>query len=240
MSAQHPLVILLDLDNTLLDSDGVKADFDTYLAEGFGEGARRRFWELYEDVRRDLGVVSFPAALERLHHEAPELHVYSQGTDFLMRYRFRQRLFRGTLPALRHLRRFGPLVLLSDGDPWFQLKKAADSGIARAVGGNVLIFSHKERHLDEVRRFYPADHYAYFDDKPWLLAEVASRMGVGVTTVWLRQGGYARAGAEGVAPAVDFVLDDIAHASRLTDAHLRGHAAGPLMLPARRSRQRGA
>lgn len=226
--APWPLVILLDLDNTLLDTDGMRADFDAYLTGTFGEGLRRRFWELYEDVRRDLGVVSFPAALERLHHEAPHAHVYSQGTDFLMRYRFRRRLFPGTPQALRHLRRFGPLVLLSDGDPWFQLKKAADSGIARAVEGNVLIFTHKEQHLEEVRHRYPAAHYAYFDDKPWLLAEVRRRMGVGVTTVWLRQGAYARA-CSGEPLGVDLVLDDIAHATRLTEAHLRGCAPGPVV-----------
>ncbi len=234
MAGDTPLVILLDLDNTLIDSDGVKADFDAYLAGTFGDALRGRFWELYEDVRRDLGVVSFPAALERLHHEAPRTHVYSRGTDFLMRYRFRQRLFRGALPALRHLRRFGPLVLLSDGDPWFQLKKAADSGIARAVQSNILIFSHKERHLDAVRHHYPAAHYAFFDDKRALLAEVKQRMGAGVTTVWLRQGAYAARPTDDIPSPPDVILDTIAQARWLTEAHLSGCIPGPVHRPERR------
>lgn len=234
MAGEAPLVMLLDLDNTLIDSDGVKADFDAYLAGSFTDAIRGRFWELYETVRRELGVVSFPAALERLHHESPHVHIYSRGTDYLMRYRFRQRLFTGTLPALRHLRRFGPLVLLSDGDPWFQLKKAADSGIARAVHGNILIFSHKEQHLDEVRHHYPAAHYAVFDDKRSLLAEVKRQMGVAVTTVWLRQGAYAARTADPATPPPDLTLDAISQARWLTEAHLRGCATGPVRQPRRR------
>src|SRR5579884_927964 len=58
-----PLVILLDVDNTLLDNDAVKTDLDRELAVILGEPLRTRFWQLYEDVRRDLDVVSFPVTL---------------------------------------------------------------------------------------------------------------------------------------------------------------------------------
>ena len=57
------LVLLFDVDNTLLDNDGVKADLDAYLAENLTERLRRRFWELYEEVRQELDVVSFPVVL---------------------------------------------------------------------------------------------------------------------------------------------------------------------------------
>ncbi len=227
MAHEDPLVILLDVDNTLLDNDGVKDDLDRFLAESFGGALRERFWQLYEDVRRDLDVVSFPVVLERLQHEAADARAFATLTDFLMRYPFRRRLYPGALAALRHLRRFGPLVVLSDGDPWFQAKKIADADIGRAVGGNVLIFTHKEEHLDEVRRWYPAAHYAFFDDKPRLVSGVKRLMGADVTAVWVRQGSYAAPGWGALDPPADLTLDAIGDARRLTEAHLLGRALGP-------------
>ncbi len=235
MAHEDPLVILLDVDNTLIDNDGVKADIDRYLAEAFGGPLHGRFWELYEDVRRDLDVVSFPVVLERLQHEAGSADAFARLTDYLMRYPFRQKLYPGVLAALRHLRRFGPLVVLSDGDPWYQGKKIGDAGIGRAVGGNVLIFTHKEQHLDDVRRWYPAAHYAFFDDKPRLVSGIKRLLGTAVTAVWVRQGSYAAPGWGAPEPPADLVLDAIGDARRLTEAHLLGHAPGVMAGAPRRS-----
>lgn len=236
MAHQDPLVILIDVDNTLIDNDGVKADIDRYLAETFGEPSRGRFWELYEDVRRELDVVSFPVVIERLQHEAGSAGAFARLTDYLMRYPFRERLYPGALAALRHLRRFGPLVVLSDGDPWYQGKKIGDAGIGRAVGGNVLIFTHKEEHLDDVRRWYPAAHYAFLDDKPRLVSGIKRLLGAEVTAIWVRQGSYAAPGWGGLDPPADLTLDAIAGARRLAEAQLLGRAPGPVVPPSRRRR----
>ncbi len=222
-----PLVILLDVDNTLLDNDAVKTDLDRELAAILGEPLRTRFWQLYEDVRRDLDVVSFPVTLERLHNEVPDEHIFRRVTDLLMSYPFQTRLYPGALAALRHLRRIGVPVVLSDGDPWYQAKKISDSGIGQAVRGNVLIFTHKEEHLDDVRHWYPADHYAFFDDKPRLVAETKRRMGTDVTSVWVRQGSYAVQGWGELRPEPDLVLDHISDARRLTEADLLGRLTRP-------------
>ena len=43
--------------------------------------------------------------------------------------------------------------------------------LAAAVEGHVLLYIHKQEHLDEVMKLYPADHYVMIDDKPqlWLV-----------------------------------------------------------------------
>jgi FMN phosphatase YigB (HAD superfamily) len=234
VAREYPLVILLDIDNTLLDNDELKADLDRHLAASFGDPLRGLFWDLYEEVRRDLDVVSFPVVLERLQQEAPDAHAFRRLTDYLMRYPFRKRLYPGAATALRHLARLGALVVLSDGDPWYQAKKITDSGIARRAGGNVLIFAHKEEHLEDVRRWYPARHYAFFDDKPWLVAGIKQRLGDAVTGVWVRQGSYARPGWGVLQPAPDLVLEEIAQARWLTEAQLTGRAPGPATPPPRK------
>jgi hypothetical protein len=233
MPHRDRLVILFDVDNTLLDNDRVKADLDRYLADEYGEKVRERFWVLYEQVRQELDVVSFAVVIQRLHVEMPHLHAFSHLTDFLMRYPFKKRLYPGARAALRRLRQFGVPVILSDGDPWFQSKKITDAGIASAVNGNVLIFTHKEDHLPELRRWYPADHYLFFDDKAWLVARMKARMGDDLTGVWVRQGSYAARGGD-FEPRPDLIMDSIAAARWLTEDQAFGRAGGPVKRPSRR------
>jgi hypothetical protein len=74
----------------------------------------------------------------------------------------------------------------------FQPRKVERSGISEAVDGHVLIYIHKEETLDDVERRYPAQHDVLVDDKPRILAAVKDAWGDRVTTIFPRQGQYAR------------------------------------------------
>jgi FMN phosphatase YigB (HAD superfamily) len=95
------------------------------------------------------------------------------------------------LEAVKHLQRWGPAVILSDGDAVFQPRKVERSGLWQAFENHVLIYVHKERELDDVERLYPADHYVMIDDKLRILAEMKRIWGERVTTVFPKQGHYA-------------------------------------------------
>ncbi len=56
----------------------------------------------------------------------------------------------------------------------------------------MLIYVHKESELDDVERRYPADHYVMVDDKLRLLAAIKETWVSRVTTIFVRQGRYAR------------------------------------------------
>ena len=51
---------------------------------------------------------------------------------------------------------------------------------------------HKERELADVAARYPAAHYVMVDDKLRILAAVKKAWGSRVTTIFVRQGHYAR------------------------------------------------
>jgi hypothetical protein len=106
-------------------------------------------------------------------------------------YPFANRLYPASLDVIDHLRPWGPVVLLTDGDVVFQPRKVERSGLFETVGGNVLIYIHKEQELDDVVRRYPADHYVLVDDKLRILAAVKQAWGERVTTIFPRQGHYA-------------------------------------------------
>jgi FMN phosphatase YigB (HAD superfamily) len=112
-------------------------------------------------------------------------------SSVLLDYPFADRLFPGALDVLKRLRRFGPTVILSDGDVVFQPRKIERAGLSDAVDGRVLIYIHKEQAIEDVERRYPAGHYIVVDDKLRILAAIKQFWGERVTTVFVRQGSYA-------------------------------------------------
>ena len=92
---------------------------------------------------------------------------------------------------IEHVKQWGPVVILSDGDVVFQPRKVERSGLFKAVDGNVLIYIHKEQELGDVEQRYPAEHYVLIDDKLRILSAVKTTWDSRVTTVFPRQGHYA-------------------------------------------------
>jgi len=210
MGPLHDIVFLFDVDNTLLDNDRVQDDLKAHLAENYGAAARDRYWQILEELRGALGYVDYLGALERYRVEALHRPELLRMSSWLVDYPFAERLYPGALAAVAHARRWGPAVILSDGDAVFQPRKVERSGLWRAVEDRVLIYIHKEQELADVERFYPARHYVLIDDKLRILAAVKGVWGARVTTVFVRQGHYAR-DQEALAryPSADIMLQRI-------------------------------
>jgi len=187
-----PVVFLVDVDNTLLDNDQIQDDLKHHLEREFGAPTRDRYWAILEALFVELGYRDYLGALQRYRVEhLKDVHLMSM-SSYLVDYPFADRLYPGALDVIERLRTLGPTVILSDGDVVFQPRKVERSGIWEAVDGNVLIYIHKEEELDDVARRYPAQHYVLIDDKPRILAAVKEAWGDRVTTVFPRQGQYAR------------------------------------------------
>jgi FMN phosphatase YigB (HAD superfamily) len=205
-----PLVFLFDVDNTLLDNDAVQNDLSAHLEREFGRDQRDRYWSIFEALRAQLGYADYLGALQRYRLEnldEPQLLLMS---SFLVDYPFANRLYPDALEVLAHCRRFGPTVILSDGDVVFQPRKVRRSGLWNAVEGRVLIYLHKERMLDAVMRRYPASRYVMVDDKLRILTAMKDAWGESLTTIFPRQGHYALDPRELSAyPAADVTVDRI-------------------------------
>jgi FMN phosphatase YigB (HAD superfamily) len=193
LSAAQDTVFLLDVDNTLLDNDRFAADLSTRLEAAFGAPERDRYWELFAKLREERGYADYLAALQNFRaglEDHPELLRLS---EFMLEYPFESLLYPFAREAIAHLATLGLPVVLSDGDIVFQPRKIQRSSLWAAVAGRVLIYVHKEQSLDSMRRRFPASHYVMVDDKPNLLAAMKRQMGAQMTSVFVRQGHYARA-----------------------------------------------
>lgn len=192
MTQIAPIVFLLDVDNTLLDNDRITTDLKEHLTQAFGRERQQRYWKIFEQRRTELGYADYLGALQRYRDENPSDPNFVETSFFLLEYAFAARLYPDALAVVRHLGTWGPTVVLSDGDVIFQPRKVERSGLYQAVEGRVLIYIHKEQQLDDVQQRYPARRYVLVDDKLRILTAVKHLWGDRVTTVFPRQGHYAR------------------------------------------------
>ncbi len=214
------LVVLVDVDHTLLDGALVRARLTECVLDVAGGSGVERFWRHYEASRHELGRVDMPEITARLEADLGLEH--DAVLSALERADFTTCLYAGALDALAHLATLGVTVLLSDGDARFQRAKIERAGIVSAVDGRVMVTTHKEQELADVRRSYPAAHYAFLDDRASILAAMKDVMGDEATTVLVRQGRYVDEPVPTDAPPPDLVLASISEACTLTRAALGG------------------
>ena len=210
MANPADIAFLVDVDNTLLDNDAVIADLRRHLNDRFGPDCERRYWEIFEELRAQLGYADYLGALQRYRLEHPREPRVLEIAIYLLHYPFADRVYPGALDAVARLAARGPVVILSDGDVVFQPRKVERSGLWGAVEGRVLIYIHKEQMLDDVELRYPARRYVMVDDKVRILAAMKAIWGDRLTTVFVRQGHYAHDPAHLAGyPAADVTIERI-------------------------------
>src|SRR5206468_10844553 len=103
------------------------------------------YWEIFEELRGELGYADYLGALQRYRREHPyDSHLLAVST-YLINYPFANRLFPNSLDVIERCRQLGTVVILTDGDVVFQPRKIERSGLFEAVNGNILIYVHKEQ-----------------------------------------------------------------------------------------------
>ncbi len=148
---KRDLVFLFDVDNTLLDNDRVQRDLYHHLARSYGPRARERYIAIFEELRKEIGYADYLGALERYRLERPHDPRLLRVANWLVDYPFAKRLYPHVFEVIQRVKRWGQVVILSDGDAVFQPRKICRSGLWQAFGGRVLVFIHKEEMLADVR-----------------------------------------------------------------------------------------
>ena len=225
MNPRQDVVFLFDCDNTLLDNDRIQTDLRAHLEAEFGVECRDRYWEIFEELRAELGYADYLGTLQRYRLRVSNDPRLLQMASFLIDYPFAERLYPAALAAIAHCDQFGRSVIVSDGDVVFQPRKIQRSGLWTAVAGRVLIYIHKERMLADIERRYPARHYVLIDDKRPILAAMKDMLQERLTTIFPRQGHYALAPDNGREyPPADLTIEHIGELCQIDLAALLGAA----------------
>jgi FMN phosphatase YigB (HAD superfamily) len=188
----------------------VQADLRAHLDREFGPAQSERYWGMYEALRGEVGYADYLGAMQRFRLGMESDPRILRLASFLLDYPFARRLYPHALEVIAHCRRWGPTVVLSDGDVVLQPRKLTLSGLWDAVEGRVLIYIHKERMLDEMVERFPARHYVMVDDKLRVLTAMKGILGAKLTTIFPRQGHYALDTASIASyPAADITVEHI-------------------------------
>jgi FMN phosphatase YigB (HAD superfamily) len=184
------LVFLVDVDDTLLDNDRVRVDFEAELLSAYGGEAHAAYWEIQERRFVELGYRDYLGAVHEWWTAARWEPALLPFAEYLLEYPYAERLYPGALDVLASLRVAGRVVVLTDGDAVFQPWKVSRAGIRDAADA-VLVYVHKEEELADVERRHPARHYVLVDDKLRILSAAKEYWGERVTTVLPLQGQFA-------------------------------------------------
>jgi FMN phosphatase YigB (HAD superfamily) len=210
MNKSSPVVFLVDVDDTLLDNDRIQSDFKRHFESEFGARCGARYWTIQEELFNQLGYRDYLEALQRFRVEHPYEPRLITAANFLIDYPFADRLYPRALEVLKRLREWGQTVILTDGDIIYQPRKVQHTGIFKAVEGQVLIYVHKEKALEDIKHRYPAEHYVLIDDKLRILTAFKKAWGNRITTVFPRQGGFAHdPNVLAAYPAADIAVERI-------------------------------
>src|SRR6185437_8723758 len=87
------VVFLFDVDNTLLDNDRVAADLQRHLVSEVGAEGAQEYWEIFEQLRTELGYADYLGALQRYRSKHPRDPHLLFVSDFFLNYPFAKRLF---------------------------------------------------------------------------------------------------------------------------------------------------
>ncbi len=226
MSSDQKIVFLLDVDNTLFDNDGFSDALDARLVRDFGIDGKTSYRNHYEALRDELGYSDYLGAVQRLRNESgDDPHLLALG-GFILDYPFADHLYPHAMEVIAHIKTLGLPAILSDGDMVVQPRKVQRAGLWQAMDGRVAITLHKQRRLDFVQQRWPADHYVMVEDKPALLAQMKQQLGHALTTIFVRQGHYAREQqlSRGE-PAPDIVIERIGELRSLKAHHLLAAAS---------------
>lgn len=162
--------------------------------------------------------MDFPQTLRRFRHAFPD-EPHAEDVDrAVLSVPFERYLYPRALNVIARLWTLGEVAILSDGDRVYQPAKIARAGLLLATRGNVLVYEHKEDHLAEVQRRFPAGHYLHVEDKAALLSRTKTALGARATTIHVRQGHYAADPLSG--PPPDITVEKIGDLLALDPARL--------------------
>ena len=169
---------IVDLDNTILDTDAIKSYWTEELKKRY-KIKKSRFLEAYQDSKKISGVVDV-CVLSKL---------LGISEKFFFDTKFQKFLFKNSLQNLQILKTSGTVIIFSLGNKQFQQTKVKECGIEQVVGEkNIVIVNDKTYGIKELLKKLHGQ-VVMIDDASEILEE-ATRIRPDIITIWVRYGRY--------------------------------------------------
>src|SRR3972149_5936487 len=188
--------VLLDVDNTIFDREAVRKIEGKLIDSNYGDGAGRRFKQIVEEVRKDVGWGDIKEASIRFARErgsadyASALAVFLE-LPFVKYWRPHAKELVVYLPANFNL------IIFSDGDDMFQKEKIEKLGLYKKAREVIISRSKIDLLFGLAKKYH--GKLIIIDDRPKVIEEAKKLLG-NVITIWIKHGrhaqGYETTGAD--------------------------------------------
>ena len=173
-SMQKPILFLIDLDNTLLNNDLIKNEIKRSLTQVLGSAEAEHFWKHHDDFRNKHNLVNFPYIIRKYCSEK-----HKDTCDFTLesifkKIDFQKALYPKAKEVIVYLKKFGKVILFTEGDPVYQKMKIEKSTIGSMVDV-ILLFPHKLEHLDQIVKKYKDYDIEVIDDRSTTLMTIKNK-----------------------------------------------------------------
>jgi hypothetical protein len=195
---KRPVVFLVDLDNTILDTEAFKektGEKVVNLIKDIGAKAinvnkdiKKIFWESYEEIRERKGFIDIPEICRFFSQKIKQPQLEEAVKSIFFTAPFEKYLTPFSYEFLETLARFGEIVLVVEGDLVYQPVKIRNSGVMKLVD-DYFIFENLTANLGEVIKIYDGWQTFIFDDQARDIVELR-KINKNIVGFWLRKGPY--------------------------------------------------
>ncbi len=181
----------LDFDETLANTDRLRADLLQSIQNLGKAELAATYQEAYETTRKEHGVPRIPLVLRTMvERYGLDFAMHRQLAQLFHTFPYQDYMYPGAEQTASRLKELGQVILLSDGDSFFQPQKIYATTIANIVD-SVVVLPGKIDYFDDLSGYWPAEHYVFIDDKQKVLDAAKAYFGDTATTVLVQQGRYA-------------------------------------------------
>lgn len=180
----------IDFDETLSNTDRMRVDLQDAFWRFGGEKLADTYPVAYEATRAKYGIPRLPLVLKTMAEQATmDMKTQRAFAEVIHTFPHQEYIYPGAEQAIQHLKKTGPVIVLSDGDAIFQTQKIHSTSIKNLVD-TVVVLPNKIEYFEEIAGYWPAERYVFIDDKQKVLDAAKSFFGERATTVLVRQGRY--------------------------------------------------
>jgi len=173
---------ILDVDNTLINTEGLKAYWFETLHSHY-KIRKADYIKEYKAAKSSTGFLNIGKLSKNLHIK----------DNFFYETPFKKFLFKNSLIDIKKLQKVGKVIIFSLGDKKYQIIKIKGSGIEKAVGKkNIVIVQNKKSGLKKLINRIKKNGYSEIsivDDIAYILVE-AQKNYPQIITIWVRYGKY--------------------------------------------------
>ena len=193
--------VFLDVDNTIFDRVALRKIEEKLVDAYFGKGAGRRFKQIIEEVRKDVGWGDIKETSKRFIKERDSSDSSSPLAVFL-ELPFEKYWLPYARELIEYLASNFNLVIFSDGDDMFQKRKIEKLGLYK-IAREVILSRSKIDLIADLSKKYQGK-LIFIDDRPKIIEE-AKKIPRAIT-IWVKHGRHA---GEYRSVSADLETDDL-------------------------------